>query len=200
MITKVRFILTVNVADGKYVFAYEGRTLDQVLDIFWHTDYYDTLSNFKDGGGFLIDVLEVPAALGGKVLNTYKVGFNACVFHHYYDKGWKCNEKGERITYTLDEFHKDLIKVREDLEREEKYDNKATSLFFYMWNCWCEEECKKAFADGDYNHFWKKWCGITEEHGRFGSVEHFYAELSNNNRDKLVRRACEMFDGSCEKY
>ena len=82
----------------------------------------------------------------------------------------------------------------------EKTTNQATSLFFYMWNCWSKEECQKAFADGDYNHFWNKWCGLSEQYGRFGAVEHFYAELTNDNRDKLVKRACEMYDGSREKY
>lgn len=78
--------------------------------------------------------------------------------------------------------------------------NQATSLFFYMWNAWCEEECKQAFKDGDYNHFWNKWCAIGEQYGRFGAVEHFYAELSNDNRDKLVKRATELYDGSRELY
>lgn len=76
--------------------------------------------------------------------------------------------------------------------------NQATSLFFYMWNAWCEEECKQAFKDGDYKHFWNKWCAIGEQYGRFGAVEHFYAELTNDNRDKLVKRATELYDGSRE--
>jgi len=82
--------------------------------------------------------------------------------------------------------------------RENKQ-NDATSLFFYMWNRWCEEECRIVFHDDDYNHFWKKWCGIYDEYGRFGKVEHFYAELSNHNRDKLLARAKKLFDGNSEK-
>ena len=200
MITNVNFILTVNVGGEKYVFAYESDELDEVLEKFWHEDYELALAPQKDGGAFLIDVLQVASELGGRVLNTYKVGFNATVFHHFYDKGWKCDSEGNSVSYTLDEFHKDLIKVREDLERKEKYDNKATSLLFYMWNRWCLEECKIVFKDGDWNHFWNKWCGYNSEYGRFGAVEDFYASLTNDNRDKLVRRACEMYDGSREKY
>ena len=200
MITNVNFILTVNVGGEKYVFAYESDELDEVLEKFWHEDYELALAPQKDGGAFLIDVLQVASEHGGRVLNTYKVGFNATVFHHFYDKGWKCDSEGNSVSYTLDEFHKDLIKVREDLERKEKYDNKATSLLFYMWNRWCLEECKIVFKDGDWNHFWNKWCGYNSEYGRFGAVEDFYASLTNDNRDKLVRRACEMYDGSREKY
>lgn len=200
MITNVNFILTVNVGGEKYVFAYESDDLDEVLEKFWHEDYEQALALQKDGGAFLIDVLQVASELGGRVLNTYKVGFNATVFHHFYDKGWKCDSEGNSISYTLDEFHKDLIKVRQELEDEVKYDNKATSLLFYMWNRWCLDECKIAFKGGDWNHFWNKWCGYCEMHGRFGAVEHFYAELTNDNRDKLVKRACEMYDGSREKY
>lgn len=200
MITNVNFILTVNVGGEKYVFAYESDNLDEVLEKFWHEDYELALAQQKEGGAFLIDVLQVASELGGRVLNTYKVGFNATVFHHFYDKGWKCDSEGNSISYTLDEFHKDLIKVRQELEDEVKYDNKATSLLFYMWNCWCLDECKIAFKGGDWNHFWNKWCGYCEMHGRFGAVEHFYAELTNDNRDKLVKRACEMYDGSREKY
>ena len=187
MITTANYILVAHLADGNYVFNYESCDVWTALGEFWHDDWQDCLSGKPDDQNFTIDVYAMD---GAKVINTYNLVFNESYFHHYYDHG-HC---------TLDEFEKAIREMRKEMDAEKKYDNKATSLFFYMWNCWCEEECKKAFADGDYNHFWKKWCGITEEHGRFGSVEHFYAELSNNNRDKLVRRACEMFDGSCEKY
>lgn len=82
----------------------------------------------------------------------------------------------------------------------EKFQNGVTSFFFYMWNAWCEDECKKVFGKDDfYPHFWKKWCYSCDMHNRFGAVEHFYAELSDGNRDKLVRRALEVYDGNHEK-
>ncbi len=81
----------------------------------------------------------------------------------------------------------------------EKIKNDVTSFFYYMWNAWCKKECEIAFQDGDYNHFWTKWCGICEKYGRFGAVEEFFAELSNDNRDKLVKRASEVYDRNCEK-
>ena len=194
MMTKAKFILVANVGSEKYMFMYGAGSLDEVLEEFWHQDYEKSLAHKKEAGEFLMDVMEVCAPLGGQVLETYKVGFNALVYHHYFDKGYKADGP-----YTPEAFHKDLADLRLSLERR-AFKNDATSLFFYMWNCWSEEECKKAFADGDYNHFWNKWCGYSEECGRFGAVERFYAELSNDNRDKLLKRACEMYDGSREKY
>ena len=80
-------------------------------------------------------------------------------------------------------------------------ENPATSLFFYMWNAWCEEECRKVYGKDDFwPHFWNKWCAINKQYGRYGAVEHFYADLSNDNRDKLVARAMELYDKSREKY
>lgn len=80
--------------------------------------------------------------------------------------------------------------------------NDVTSFFFYMWNTWCKEECQKAFsAPGNcWQHFWNKWCAICEKHSVYGAAERFYAELSNNNRDLLVKRATEVYEGDSEKH
>ena len=73
--------------------------------------------------------------------------------------------------------------------------NDVTSFFFYMWNAWCEEECRKAFSAprNDWKHFWNKWCGICREYGVSGAAERFYAELSHKNRELLVNRATEVY-------
>lgn len=75
--------------------------------------------------------------------------------------------------------------------------NDVTSFFFYMWNAWCEEECKRAFGTdgGNWKHFWSKWCGIYNAYGVHGAAERFYAELSNGNRNLLVGRAIEAYEG-----
>lgn len=74
--------------------------------------------------------------------------------------------------------------------------NDVTSFFMYMWNAWDENECRKAFAESDCNwqHFWNKWCSIYDRYGVNGAAERFYAELSNSNRDLLVKRATECYD------
>lgn len=82
----------------------------------------------------------------------------------------------------------------------EKFRNDVTSFMFYMWNKWSEEECKIAFKDGDYNHFWNKWCEAYDTmKGPRGAAELFYMMLSDTNRDKLVKRALECYDGMSEK-
>ena len=74
--------------------------------------------------------------------------------------------------------------------------NDVSSYFFYMWNAWCEEECQAAFAHSacGWRHFWEKWGGICNKHGIWGAAERFYVELSENNRDLLVQRACAVYD------
>ena len=80
--------------------------------------------------------------------------------------------------------------------------NDVTSFFFYMWNAWCKEECQKAFSApcNDWQHFWNKWCGICKTHGVYGAAERFYAELSHKNRNLLVKRATEVYEGDSEKH
>ena len=40
-------------------------------------------------------------------------------------------------------------------------ENIVSSFFYYMWNAWCEEECRIVFASVSYPHFWEKWCAAT---------------------------------------
>lgn len=35
-------------------------------------------------------------------------------------------------------------------------ENAVSSYFYYMWNTWCEEECRTVFKEM-YPHFWEKW-------------------------------------------
>ena len=74
-------------------------------------------------------------------------------------------------------------------------DNTVSSFFFYMWNSWCEEECRIVFTSVGYKHFWDKWC-IASKNTAHGAAEKFYAELTPHNRALLVNRACELYDGS----
>ena len=74
----------------------------------------------------------------------------------------------------------------------------VSSYFYYMWNAWCEPECKIVFQKSTCNwqHFWEKWCGICHKHGVWGAAERFYAELTEPNRELLVSRECECYDGN----
>ncbi|MDD6017210.1 MAG: hypothetical protein PUC18_13215 [Prevotellaceae bacterium] len=80
--------------------------------------------------------------------------------------------------------------------------NIVNSFFFYMWNRWSEEECKIAFKNGtaEWQHFWNKWCEAYDMMGGpHGATEVFYAYLSNTNRELLVKRALECYNGMSEK-
>ena len=34
-------------------------------------------------------------------------------------------------------------------------ENAVSSFFYYMWNAWCEEECRTVFKEM-HPHFWEK--------------------------------------------
>ena len=72
-------------------------------------------------------------------------------------------------------------------------ENIVSSFMFYMWNRWGRKECDIVFGDMS-GHLWGKWlrCASGTTHG---AAEDFYAELSDENRRKLVDRACLCYDG-----
>ncbi|WP_195639736.1 hypothetical protein [Bacteroides stercoris] len=74
--------------------------------------------------------------------------------------------------------------------------NDVASFFYYMWNCWCEQECETAFARSGcgWRHLWNKWCQYSSKHQGFGTAEEFFANLSEDNQDLLVKRALELYD------
>ena len=72
-------------------------------------------------------------------------------------------------------------------------ENIVSSFFYYMWNRWSKAECETVFGSMA-GHFWAKWCGLSSA-TLSGAAERFYAELGNNARDKIVERACELYDG-----
>lgn len=123
-------------------------------------------------------------AAAGKVGNgTYLV---------YYETIEKEYGKAVEPDYTLkDTSGGDVFLVRIEDDRSEE--NDVTSFFYYMWNSWSKEECRKAFEGHDWQHFWNKWCGICSCHSVYGAAERFYAELSKQYRDLLVKRALEVY-------
>lgn len=86
------------------------------------------------------------------------------------------------------------------MDKQQEFMNDVTSFFFYMWNAWSIEECEVAFQHSNCNwqHFWNKWCGYCEQYGS-RAIEPFYAELSDSNRDLLVKRAVELYNGRHNK-
>ena len=185
MITTDNYILKVITEGETYIFSYDTPDVWTALEEFWHEDYPDDIVRMPHSEPFPIDVFAMD---NGKVIQTYHFMFNAVVFHAFFDHGHKADGP-----YTLDEFAKDI-------ERRSEQTKDVTSFFYYMWNRWSEEECKEVFKDGDYPHFWNKWCQAYDTmHGPRGAAELFYMMLSDTNRDKLVARALECYDGMSEK-
>lgn len=192
MITTANYLLIAYVGGEQYHFEYEDcGDMWSALEQFYGDDYHSLIDKDNDGQ-FPIDVLAMD---GGKAVKRYEVAFHSGIFDHFFAKGWKQDE-----VYTLDEFGKDVKEVRSILDAEKKFPNQVTDFFYYMWNKWSEDECKEAWKDDFYPHFWNKWCEAYDTmHGPRGAAELFYMMLSDTNRDKLVQRAVEVYDGMTEK-
>ncbi|MBF0648732.1 hypothetical protein IR083_07860 [Dysgonomonas sp. GY75] len=122
---------------------------------------------------------------GGPALQKYEAGkdiLSDMVRHLCYHLA-----KQENDTVYLFEIEKQKLK-------EETNENIVSSFFFYMWNAWHLEESQKIFG-WEWEHFWNKWIYHTKETTR-GAAEKFYADLDTGNRIKLVKRACELYNGS----
>lgn len=69
------------------------------------------------------------------------------------------------------------------------------SFFVYMFNKWSLDECMSVF-DGDIDntyclawHLWNKW------ETYHGDVSTFVGCLDEGNLERLVQRACSLYDG-----
>lgn len=72
-------------------------------------------------------------------------------------------------------------------------ENIVSSYFYYMWNRWSKTECETVFGSMA-GHFWEKWCSLSNPTPS-GAAERLYAELGNEARRKIVKRACELYNG-----
>lgn len=193
MITTANYLLIAYVGGEQYHFEYEDcGDMWEALEQFWHEDYAETLMD-KDSR-FEVDVLAMD---GGKCIRRYETAFDCAHYHAFFDHGHTVHGP-----YTLDEFNRNLKEIREKLNVRDNgpKPNDVTSFFYYMWNRWSEEECKVVFKDDYYPHFWNKWCEAYDTmKGPRGAAELFYMMLSDTNRDKLVARALELYDGMTEK-
>lgn len=187
MITTATYLLVAKIEGEEYHFQYEHcYDVWACLEKFWHEDYPEML--IEQSSLFPVTVKSMHQS---KVIATYDFMFNAGVFHAFFDHGHTVNGP-----YTLDQFAKDIERKPEPPKH---VSNDLTSFFYYMWNRWNKDECRIAFEDNFWPHFWSKWCGYCENYTRFGAVEEFYASLTDHNRDRLVRRALEVYNGNDEK-
>lgn len=181
MITTANYIIKVCPDNGEtYIFEYDAPDVWLALEEFWHEDWNESLSDLPMNTEWPMDVYAMD---NGRVIKTYKFKFCIATFHGFFDHG-RC---------ALNEFAEHI--KREGVEPA----NDVTSFMFYMWNAWCEDECREVFKENFYPHFWNKWCECCERYGTRGASERFYAELSDANRNKLVKRALEVYEGNHDK-
>lgn len=93
MITTANYLLIAYVGGEQYRFEYDSDDVMESLEEFWHEDYQKVLADLKDGCYFPIDI---KAMENGKVINTYEYGFNASLFHYYFDHGRITDKEFER--------------------------------------------------------------------------------------------------------
>ncbi len=84
------------------------------------------------------------------------------------------------------------------------FDNAVLSFHIYMWNAWNKEECALVFngnTDTDDwiytigHHIWNKWIDYCDQVGPTAAVSFMVRDLDSNNLNKLIDRACELYDG-----
>ena len=66
-------------------------------------------------------------------------------------------------------------------------ENIVSSFFYYMWNTFDKEEAIHIYGKNMGEHFYGKWDG---------NIETLYGEMTTDNREKLVNRALELYNGS----
>lgn len=81
------------------------------------------------------------------------------------------------------------------------------SFMIYIWNRWCKEECAIVFnGKNDVDepswtfslgeHIWNKWMTNYQYLGTStGCAERLVAELSEDNLQKIIDRACSLYYG-----
>ena len=103
MITTANYQLTAKVGGEQYRFEYDAGDVWEALGEFFHEDWPETLMQRRDGDLFPIDVAAMD---DGKVIASYKLAFNASLFHYFYDHG----------RLTLDEFDRALREQRQNMD------------------------------------------------------------------------------------
>lgn len=74
--------------------------------------------------------------------------------------------------------------------------NCIDSFMYYMWNAFCDDEILcKIHWHCNADHILSKWHHFYNKYGPNGAIAPFFGELDGDNRQALVDRAVEMYDG-----
>ena len=72
------------------------------------------------------------------------------------------------------------------------------SFHMYMWNKWSKKECEIVFGDLA-DHIWDKWVYYCAETNSMVAPALMVMNVDEDNLDKLINRACELYDGRKSK-
>ena len=78
------------------------------------------------------------------------------------------------------------------------HENETLSVLMYFCNKFNENECYILWGDGIYGlgeHMFKKFTNYSETYGRFGAITMFLLDLDSENYQKVIDRACELYNG-----
>ena len=78
------------------------------------------------------------------------------------------------------------------------HENETLSVLMYFCNKFNEYECKRLWGDEIYGldeHMFKKFTNYVERYGRFGAIPMFLLEIDSVNYQKVIDRACELYNG-----
>ena len=78
------------------------------------------------------------------------------------------------------------------------YENETLSVLMYFCNIFNEHECYVLWGDGKYSlgdHMFKKYISYSKMYGSFGAIIAFLLDLDSVNYQKVIDRACELYNG-----
>ena len=78
------------------------------------------------------------------------------------------------------------------------HENETLSVLMQFCNKFNEHECYILWGDGIYGlgeHMFKKFTNYSETYGRFGAITMFLLDLDSENYQKVIDRACELYNG-----
>ena len=78
------------------------------------------------------------------------------------------------------------------------HENGTLSVLMYFCNKFNEYECYTLWGNGIYDlgeYMFKKFMNYSETYGRFGAIPMFLLDLDSENYQKVIDRACELYNG-----
>lgn len=78
------------------------------------------------------------------------------------------------------------------------HENETMSVLMYFCNTFSQDECYKLWGDGIYglgDHMYNKFVSLCNSYGSFGAITLFLLDLDTSNYQKVIDRACELYNG-----